>query len=329
MSRRPAQAQRATTRRGDKPKPRGTARRPQRAGIVDQAIAGLPISPETLHKVTTWSIVGAVGAVVLTVGILAGVPQMIGVGMAQAVGDAGLRVDEIQIDGLKRMDRATVYEQVLDQDSRAMPLVDLGDVRARLLKFPWVKDARVSRRLPQTLHIYIDERVPAAIWQNHGRLMLIDADGVALEPVSAEAMPDLPLMIGDGANLQEAARKRLLDTQPGLKPLVKATSWVGNRRWDLFFTSGEKLQLPEGEAAAAAALKRFAAIDAAQRLLGRGNLGFDMRDESKLVVRRQGVIEAPQPAAPAPAPAPGPVLAPASGAPAAAPASAGIGQGEG
>ncbi|RSV39561.1 cell division protein FtsQ [Sphingomonas sp. ABOLE] len=304
MSRRPAQAQRATTRRGEKPKPRGTARRPQRVGVLDQAIAGLPISPETLHKVTTWSIVGAVAAVVLTVGILAGVPQMIGVGFAQAVGDAGLKVDEIQIDGLKRMDRATVYEQVLDQDSRAMPLVSLEEVRQRLLKFPWVKDARVSRRLPSTLHIAIEERTPVAVWQNHGQLMLIDPSGVPLEPVSLEAMPDLPLLIGEGANTQEAARKHLLETQPGLKPLVKATSWVGNRRWDLFFTSGEKLQLPEGEDEAIAALKKFVQIDGTQRLLGRGYVGFDMRDANKLVVRRQGVIEPPPPVSSAPTAAP-------------------------
>jgi len=304
VSRRPAQAQRATTRRGEKPKPRGTARRPQRTGMLDQAIAGIPLSPETLHKVTTWSIVGAVGAVVLTIGILAGVPQMIGVGVAQAVGDAGLKVDEIQIDGLKRMDRATVYEQVLDQDSRAMPLVNLEDVRQRLLKFPWVKDARVSRRLPSTLHIAIEERSPAAVWQNHGQLMLIDPSGVPLEPVSPEAMPDLPLLIGEGANTQEAARKHLLETQPALKPLVKATSWVGNRRWDLFFTSGEKLQLPEGEDEAIAALKKFVAIDGTQRLLGRGYVGFDMRDANKLVVRRQGVIEPPPPVSTAPTAAP-------------------------
>ncbi|NLS28974.1 Cell division protein FtsQ [Sphingomonas sp. S2M10] len=301
MSRRPAQAQRATTRRGEKPKPRGTARRPQRAGVLDQAIAGLPMSPETLHKVTTWSIVGAVGAVVLTIGILAGVPQMIGVGIAQAVGDAGLKVDEIQIDGLKRMDRATVYEQVLDQDSRAMPLVSLEDVRQRLLKFPWVKDARVSRRLPGTLHIAIEERTPAAVWQNHGQLLLIDPSGVPLEPVSPDAMPDLPLLIGEGANTQEAARKHLLETQPGLKPLVKAMSWVGNRRWDMYFTSGEKLQLPEGEAEAIAALKTFVAIDSTQRLLSHGNRGFDMRVANKLVVRRQGVIEPPPPISAAPA----------------------------
>jgi cell division protein FtsQ len=315
VSRRPAQQQRATTRRGTKPKPRGKARRPSRPGIVEQAIAGLPFGPATLHRIVTWGIVGTVGAVVLGVAAWAGVPQMIGVGVAQAVGDAGLRVDEIQIDGLKRMDRATVYDQVLDQDSRAMPLVNLNDVRERLLRFPWVRDARVSRRLPSTLQITIDERVPAAIWQNHGQLMLIDPSGVPLEPVSRSAMPDLPLLIGEGANSQEPARRRLLDTQPGLKPLVKAATWVGNRRWDIIFTSGEKLQLPEGDDAAVAALRKFVQIDGTQRLLGRGNLGFDMRVPNKLIVRRQGVIEAPAPATAAPTATAGTIPAAPPGAP--------------
>ena len=47
-----------------------------------------------------------------------------------------------------------------------MPLVDLGDTRERLLEFGWIHEARVSRRLPDTLVIDIIERQPAAIWQN-------------------------------------------------------------------------------------------------------------------------------------------------------------------
>ncbi|WP_164099257.1 cell division protein FtsQ/DivIB, partial [Serratia marcescens] len=88
----------------------------------------------------------------------------------------------------------------------------LADVRARLLAYPWIKDARVSRRLPDKLLIDIVEREPAAIWQNHGQLMLIDPAGVPLEPVSREAMPDLPLLVGDGANAQEPARRDLMDS---------------------------------------------------------------------------------------------------------------------
>ena len=292
MSRPPAR--RAATRRGGKPaQKRKQVARKKQPGLMDQALAALPFSQATLTRIATWGIVALFSVGLITVATWFGVPQVIGVGAAQAVGEAGLRVDTIQINGLKRMNRMTVYQQVLDQNARAMPLVDLADVRTRLLAYPWIKDARVSRRLPDKLLIDIVEREPAAIWQNHGQLMLIDPMGVPLEPVSREAMPDLPLLIGDGANAQEPARRDLMDSAPALKPLVRAATWVGNRRWDIIFDTGEKLQLPEGEKEARDALKTFAEKDGAYRLLGRGTLGFDMRDPDNLVIRRPAAIGAP------------------------------------
>jgi cell division protein FtsQ len=202
------------------------------------------------------------------------------------VGEAGFRLHNVNIYGLKQMDRDTVYAQALDQQSLAMPLVDLAAVRARLLQYPWIEDARVSRRLPNTLVINIVEREPAAIWQHQGRLVLIDPKGVQLEPVSREAMPELPLLIGESANLQEGARRRLMDAAPALKPLVKAAIWVGNRRWDLVFDTGERLMLPEGEQEAANALAQFAARDDKLHVLGKGMISFDMRVAGRTVVRR-------------------------------------------
>jgi cell division protein FtsQ len=292
LSRKPAQL--STTRRGTPPKKKASARRPKKQGLLERAFAALPISPETMHRIVTGTIVGTVAVAALGVAAWLGVPAMAGVAVSNVVGEAGLKVDAIQIDGLKRMDRMTVYEQALDQDSRAMPLVDLALVRERLLQHPWVQDARVSRQLPNTLRIFIVERQAAAIWQNHGQLMLIDPSGVPLEPVAREAMPNLPLLVGDGANSQEPARRKLLDASPALRPMVKAATWIGNRRWDLTFDTGERLQLPEGEAEAAAALRKFAELDTGQRLLGRGHLGFDMRDPEKLVVRRQTVVNPPE-----------------------------------
>jgi cell division protein FtsQ len=116
--------------------------------------------------------------------------------------------------------------------------------------------------------------------------MLVDPAGVPLEPVSTDAMPDLPLLIGDGANSQEPARRKLLDGAPAIKPLVKAATWIGNRRWDLTFTTGEKLQLPEGEEEAARSLRKFAELDAAQGLLRKGTIRFDMRVPGNMVIQR-------------------------------------------
>ncbi|QNA83121.1 FtsQ-type POTRA domain-containing protein [Sphingomonas sp. So64.6b] len=273
---------------------RAPARRPvqkrkqPRTSIIDRIIAALPISEAMLHRIATWSITGAVIAGLGTFAVWMGVPGAIGVAVAEGVGRAGFRVEQIEVTGLSRMDRMSVYAVALDQQSRAMPLVSLEEVRTKLLKYGWIADAHVSRRLPDTLLVHIVERRPTAVWQDKGQLSLIAANGVWLEPVRADAMPDLPLVIGPGANEQEAAYQRLLGAAPALRPLVKAATWVGNRRWNLTFESGETLQLPEGNAPAAHALIKFAEMDGVKPLLGKGWLRFDMRDPTKLVARRPG-----------------------------------------
>jgi cell division protein FtsQ len=266
-------------------------RKAPRVSIIDRIIAALPISEVALHRIATWTITGAVIAGLGTLAVWAGVPAAIGTALAEGVGRAGFRVEQIEVTGLSRMDRMSVYAVALDQKSRAMPLVSLQDTRAKLLQYGWIEDAHVSRRLPDTLLVHIVERKPTAVWQDRGQLSLIGSNGVWLERVSADAMPDLPLVIGPGANTQEAAYQKLLSAAPALRPSVKAATWVGNRRWNLTFESGETLALPEGEGAAAHALVKFAELDGVKPLLGKGWLRFDMRDPSRLVARRPGEAE--------------------------------------
>ena len=274
-----------TVKRGVAPRRVVTKRRGKpKASRLDKLMARLPVSEATLKKVATRGILGLGGAAVLAAAAYAGVPAMVGTAMGEAAGRAGFRLDEVQAPGLRRMDFMTVNAIVLEQQTRALPLVDLDRIRDRLLAYGWVKDAAVSRRYPNKILVRITERVPAAVWQHQGELTLIDADGVLLDPVERDAIPDLPLVIGPGADKQEPAYQKLLAAAPALKPRVVAATWVGNRRWDLRFDSGETLKLPEE--GAAAALLDFAKRDGANPLLGRGWVSFDLRNPDKMVVRK-------------------------------------------
>ena len=273
------------------PARRGVARgkkKPPRRSFGDRILEWLQISEETLRKTVTWGIVLAASAVLVIAATWIGVPGMVGTALAESLGRAGFRVEQVEVTGLKRMDKMTVYAVALNEQSRAMPLVDLGEVRQNLLRYGWIEDAHVSRRLPDTLLIQIDERTPAAIWQDNGQLTLVDASGVLLEQISPDAMPDLPLLIGEGAAAQAPAYQALIEAAPALRPRIRAATWIGNRRWNLLFDSGETLALPEQ--GAAAALVRFAELDGADRLLGKGFLRFDMRDPTKLVARKPGQV---------------------------------------
>jgi cell division protein FtsQ len=277
-----------TIKRGPPPK-RPQPRRKQpvaKVSTMDRLVGMLPVSEATLRTAATWTITGLGVAAVCVAATWIGIPGMVGTAVAEGAGRAGFRVEQIEVTGLHRMDRMSVYAVALDQKSTAMPLVDLEAVRQKLLRYGWIADAHVSRRLPDTLLVDIVERTPAAVWQDHGDLTLIDAQGVLLEPVDRDAMPDLPLVIGPGADRQEADYQALLAAAPALKPRIKAATWIGNRRWDLTFDSGETLALPEE--GAGNALIKFAQMDGARPLLGRGWIRFDMRDPTKLVARKPG-----------------------------------------
>jgi cell division protein FtsQ len=77
----------------------------------------------------------------------------------------------------------------------------------------------------------------------------------------------------------------LLAAQSELAAQVDAATYVGNRRWDIRFKSGEVLALPEGTVATRKALTRFAALNRQNPLLDKGFARFDMRLPGRMTVR--------------------------------------------
>lgn len=276
----------ARIKRGKRAKP-ATRRKPPRrktqGSRVDAVLNALPVSRATVQQIATLAVVALLVVLSIAAANMSGVSANISEEFEQAVGRAGFEVRRVEVVGVDRIDQAKVYEIALNQRNRSMAAVDLDEVRRDLMQYGWIADARVSRRLPDTLVVDIVERTPSAVWQNQQKLALIDKDGVVLERVSVQSAPDLPLVIGPNANRQTKKLGVLLDEAPALRPLLSGATWVGNRRWDLRFQSGETLALPEGIDAAKAALIDFARMDGANRLLGRGIVRFDMRDPEKFV----------------------------------------------
>ena len=257
----------------------------KRRSWFGRMLHALPVSEETLQRMASWAIVGIVLVAFGGIAMLMGVPAMAGQKAAEVAANAGFEVQKVEVRGVERMDELPVYNIALGQVDRSMLSLDLPKVRGEMLKLGWVKDARISRRLPDTLVVDIVERDPVAVWQHDGQLHLIDVQGVVLQSVSTDAMPDLPLVVGPDANRQTAGLNKLMENAPALKPMLAGATWVGNRRWDLRFQSGETLSLPEGDRASATALVNFARMDGVNRLLGRGIVKFDMRDPDRFVLR--------------------------------------------
>lgn len=288
-------ARRAPARAASGAKRKGKAKQ---AGLLDH----LPISPKTLRKLGTWAFVLAVIIVAVATAFAFRLPQQIGTFVGERVGAAGFAVTRVELRGLNRLNPADVTKTALDQPSQAIPLIDLDEIRDRLIaKYKWIREVRVHRRLPDTLVVEIEERVPAAVWQHGRQLQLVDGEGVELQALRGDALPDLPLVVGAGAQHRLGELNSLLDAAANLRERFAGATWVSARRWDLRFKSGETLLLPEGDEAAAAALRRFAEMNERRGLLGNNFLRFDMRIAGKMIVQLR---QAPDGRVPASTPGP-------------------------
>jgi len=256
------------------------------ASRVDMLMRMLPLTEQEVQRIVTWIILAALTLLALVAAQYAGLTAAGYQQYAALAAKAGFQVQRVEVTGMERVDQLKVYQLVFAEKDRAMPLVDIDKVRADLLQYGWIKDARIARRLPDTLAVEIIERKPAALWQRDGKYSLIDANGIVLANVRAGVGGELPTLNGRQANAHIVALNALLDNASALKSQVSGATWIGNRRWDLQFQTGETLALPEGEAEAAKALLNFARLDGVHRLLGRDLIHFDLRDPERAYFRK-------------------------------------------
>ncbi|MDE2563601.1 MAG: FtsQ-type POTRA domain-containing protein [Sphingomonadales bacterium] len=272
---------------------RGTKRKVQTAkkrtgSALDSLMRFVPLSEDALHRLVLAVILAVAAVLVWLVASYAGLPALAQQQFATVAGDAGFAVKRVEVRGVNRMNELKIYEKVLGQRDQAMPNVDVDALRNDLLGLSWVEDARVSRQLPDTLVVDIVERVPHAVLQKADKMVLIDQTGHELEAVAPAAARGMLVLSGMGAGQQVPGLDHLLDAAPALKPQVASAEWVGNRRWNLTFKSGQVLALPEGDAQSASALLAFARMDGVNRLLGGEVAYFDMRAPDRVYMRIPG-----------------------------------------
>lgn len=261
-------------------KPRAK-RKVRRLSWFDKFIRSLPITEANLQKIFTASIFAIIFFSLIIVVNAMGVPKQLYAQYASWSAKAGFEVKSVEILGMKEVDELKVYNMIFQSEDLSMPMIDIEKIREDIIQNGWVEDVRVTRRLPDTLVVEVVERKPIAIWQHDGKYSLVDKNGIVLEDVEESNYLGLPLIAGQGANDKISSLDELLNEAPALKPQVIGAKWVGNRRWDVIFKTGETLSLPEGDKLAADALLNFAKMDGISRLLDRDIVRIDFRDPKR------------------------------------------------
>ncbi len=203
----------------------------------------------------------------------------------------GYRVRNLYVEGRHFTDPDIVLSLMNVRRNDPLFNFDPDTAHDLLMKVSWIKDAVVRRQLPDTIFIRLTERTPMALWQQGGKVRVIDRDGFALT-TDLRGFNTLPLVVGDGANTQAAALLDLISSEDTLASRVENALWVGSRRWDLMLTGGMIVKLPEDDMGLA--IKRLADQHRTEKLLDKDLLVIDLREPDRVVVRaRPGAVMTP------------------------------------
>ncbi len=102
---------------------------------------------------------------------------------------------EIDVSGTVRTPEEDVKRIVTSEvEKPGVWNADLGEIRQKLEKFPFVKVATVSRSLPSVIEVNITERIPAAIVNLSSGKYLVDGEGTLLTAVKGD-QKDFPFVL--------------------------------------------------------------------------------------------------------------------------------------
>jgi cell division protein FtsQ len=99
----------------------------------------------------------------------------------------------------------------------------------------------------------------------------------------AARFPNLPLVVGQGADQAAGAILPAIASRPRLRDRLEALVRVDDRRWDLRLKDGSLIQLPA--IAEDSALIQLDQLDQRRRILDLGFARIDLRDPDMVAVR--------------------------------------------
>jgi cell division septal protein FtsQ len=179
---------------------------------------------------------------------------------------------------------AAIREVIAPELPQSSFRLDLGALRVELERLDAIRLADLRLTAEGKLAIGITQRVPAILWRSTEGTEVLDAEGVRIGFVTdRSALPDLPLVAGDGANRNVGEALDLIEAASPLGARVLGLVRMGERRWDVVLDRDQIIRLPE--MGAIAALERTIALEQAQDLLARDVLVADLRNPARPVLQ--------------------------------------------
>ncbi|HHY49668.1 MAG TPA: FtsQ-type POTRA domain-containing protein [Alphaproteobacteria bacterium] len=157
---------------------------------------------------------------------------------------AGFGIKRIEVTGQRlTADKDIAIVMALATGSSTLTF-DVEKAKARLQWLRAVESATVRKIYPDQIKVEITEKEPVLRWRMGDAVYLVDARGTAIAK-DPGTYTELPLVVGSGAADDALIMIKSLARHEALKHDLAAISRIGDRRWDLIYYTGLRVQLPE------------------------------------------------------------------------------------
>jgi cell division protein FtsQ len=194
----------------------------------------------------------------------------------------GLVVRDVLAEGAVQTDRLALLQMLAQFKDQNILTVDIGEIRDRLGRLPWVREVSVTRELPDRLRVRLVEHRAVARWHDGTRQVLVSETGGVIPVPAATRFGNLPLLFGKGAPQRAGELLKILDSEPELRPHVSYAQLVEERRWNVYMDGRVEVRLPEQ--GPEKAWRRLAAQQHQTGLLGRAIKSVDLRHSAWLTL---------------------------------------------
>lgn len=201
----------------------------------------------------------------------------------QAVIAAGFGIDQVSLTGQRYTQDSDVYDALDLRNVTTFAQLDTAAVLKRIERISWVDTAQITRVFPGMLNVQINERQPAAIWSRGGARFLIDATGRTLGPIQATNGWALPLLAGEGANIDAPLLLTALSRHKDLQNRFSYAERIAERRWSVVLNNGSRIEL--GADREVEGLDQVASSSVLRKALSAAPSIVDVRTSGRAVVR--------------------------------------------
>lgn len=165
---------------------------------------------------------------------------------------SGMVLENILLDGHKYTPKEEILAAVTGNESDGkiyigypMLKIDLWHIKNNLEQLTWIKHAAVTRQLPSTLSISVLEREPMALWQNDGKISLIDSDGEVIHEQNLDKFSNMIILVGKNVPFHASHFLKFISGDPLVASMISSGTLVNGRRWNITLRNGILIKLPE------------------------------------------------------------------------------------